>query len=575
MLQIGSGRLFQGEPQRSNALRGVLHTNLRLYGDRRIETAGGTLIGTNTLSDSSAVIYEMTEQMEDGREAPGILISRGMDPYQQEFAAITAFGLNVTCTPYADLLQRLTGDGPPGQTRPSQFVRQVFDKQVTCREEDEASLIAFMNDILRLERQHYRAAVRAIRTYVTGLQRLGDDLELAYTLLVASIESLAQEFDGHRAVWPDYDEAKRRPIDKALAGADDTTAENVRNALLEIEHVSLRRRFRDFTLAHLEPDYFREDARAQQGPVARADLPEALQEAYRLRSRYVHNLEALPRLLTFTPSHHETMRIERMTTLTFQGLSRLARHVIMTFVARGPKLDREPHNYSLEQSGVVQVPMSPEYWVAAVQGLGPKAGRGRLEGFLEQLSGLYAKTGSSLTDVRPMLAWIEEMLPSLTVADRRPFIALYLLFNRVAPADSRMPNRQDIWDRFGQELNPPSAESLFTHLVFEVVPDWPLPDHERALADYFRRRARKGGLRGPRLLETALILILAERHRLAGDLPRARHFISAAADNLPGHPGLCALEADFDGEQPVEWEKLLLPPAPDEQEAPAGVNGTP
>ena len=42
------------------------------------------------------------------------------------------------------------------------------------------------------------------------MHRLADDLELAYTLFVASIESLAQQFDAFQPGWDDYDEAKRR-----------------------------------------------------------------------------------------------------------------------------------------------------------------------------------------------------------------------------------------------------------------------------------------------------------------------------------------------------------------------------
>jgi hypothetical protein len=96
--------------------------------------------------------------------------------------------------------------------------------------------------------------MKAIRTYVTGLHRVADDLELAYTLLVASIESLAQDFDGHEGSWNDFDETKRKKIDQALADADVATADRVRAALVEIEHLALSRRFRDFA-------YLREQGR--------------------------------------------------------------------------------------------------------------------------------------------------------------------------------------------------------------------------------------------------------------------------------------------------------------------------
>jgi len=52
--------------------------------------------------------------------------------------------------------------------------------------------------------------MRAIQRYIIGLHRIGDDLGIAYTLLVASIESLAQDCDNFKADWLDFDDRKRK-----------------------------------------------------------------------------------------------------------------------------------------------------------------------------------------------------------------------------------------------------------------------------------------------------------------------------------------------------------------------------
>ena len=49
MLQIASGKLFAKEPAQRNELRGVLYTNLQLYGREPIETAAGWLLPTSGL----------------------------------------------------------------------------------------------------------------------------------------------------------------------------------------------------------------------------------------------------------------------------------------------------------------------------------------------------------------------------------------------------------------------------------------------------------------------------------------------------------------------------------------------
>ncbi|MCK1611491.1 MULTISPECIES: hypothetical protein [unclassified Bradyrhizobium] len=89
---------------------------------------------------------------------------------------------------------------------------------------------------------------------------MADDLNLAYTLFVTSIESLAQGFDGHVAEWSDYDSRKRNKIDEALKDASDEVAGGVRDGVLSNEHVALARRFRDFAMAHVAPSFFREEA---------------------------------------------------------------------------------------------------------------------------------------------------------------------------------------------------------------------------------------------------------------------------------------------------------------------------
>ncbi|WP_242165232.1 hypothetical protein [Lysobacter sp. M15] len=560
MLQIASGKLFSRPVGRRNEHRGILYTNLRLGRDDPLETVAGRLLPATTLDDSRAVVYEAVELIEETPTGPGALVSRGMDPYLEEFAAISSFALNVVCTPNANLAARLLSNqrlvGVRG--RPSKAVRRFFDDDVWCQGGDEARLQGLVADLIGLQRRSYRAAIRAIRTYVTGLHRLADDLELAYTLLVASIESLAQGFDGNQGSWEDYDSEKRTRIDKALADADAATAANVRSALLEIEHVSLARRFRDFTLDHVTDAYFRDEANFEDGPIGRAELPAALREAYRMRSKYIHNLEELPRIMTLGDSYRETVRLERKTMLTFQGLARLARCVITEFVRKQPKVEAEPYDYSLEQTGVVRVQMAPQYWVAALNGLTYDCGRRRLEGFAEQLaSHLVGEPNASVTDLRELLAKVETLLSGMGVAQRRPFVALHILFNSYAPEAFKMPGFDVVRSKYATDLVGPTVEAMFFHLLSFSEPAWPLPEHEHVHREYFRARNWKDGLRMPKPLEAGVSLVLAERFRVIKDHARAAEWIRFAVENYPGHPRLRELETGFDKAVPIEWLKLV------------------
>ena len=574
MLQIASGKLFRKKPGQRNELRGVLYTNLRVY-DRVIETSAGRLLSTSNLHDSKTLVYELAELIEDD-PGPGVIASHGIDPYLSDFATVVSFVLNVTCTPDHDLTLRLLSGrpSPSVQFPPNKLVARAFDDMVWCQPRDEIQLFEMVAQLISLKRESFLAAMRSIRSYVTGLHRLADDHELAYTLLVVAIESLAPEFDDSNPQWSDYDQRKRLAIDKALVGADEGLATRVREALLATEHVALGRRFREFALEHLEPSYFRKEAQGLVNPVGYSDLEVALRQAYNLRSDYVHELAELPAILKL-PGFGDTAPLGRQAVLTFQGLARLARHVIATFIQRQPKVHREAYDYRLELPGVARVELEPRYWVGRADNLHNNAGRRRLEGFLKQATAcLLQGEGASVTNLRDVLLEVERMLPQMSAHQRRPFIALYILFNTMALGNGKMDQFEGLTKHYWDEFSQPEIESMLSFLVLGIVPEWSLSEHREVHDTYFREKHHKNGLRVPPALEAGLCLTLAEHYRLAGDVVQARALITSAAENHPGHAPLLDLEQNFDPAQEINWMNTVRPPRVDEDDKdPAAATG--
>lgn len=166
---------------------------------------------------------------------PGQVISVGPDTFIQDFSALVSFRLNVTCTPDRDLAQRLiVAQRPPLgiSAIPREYVSRMFDASIPYRDEDVDDLRSFITDLIGLDRKSYSGVMRAIRRYVTSMYRLADDLDHAYTLLVVSIESLAQEFDKFVPIWDDYPQQKRKRVDDALVGVTEDVCDRVRQAIL-------------------------------------------------------------------------------------------------------------------------------------------------------------------------------------------------------------------------------------------------------------------------------------------------------------------------------------------------------
>jgi hypothetical protein len=585
MLQIITGKFFTTDDLYVTRHRAVLYSNyapthsmIETSGRKSLspatfETAAGSLMSTSILRPSGEVfpwLYEVQEKLEavrpDGTEE--FMIAVGADFFIQDFAAVAAFALNITCTPDLDLTRRLThGEHTARGVRhpPSMYVGRVFDPRIQPQDEDEMRLQKFVRDLVGLERHTYNAVIRAIRRYVNGLHRIADDLDLAYTLLVASIESLAQSFDAFTPKWENIEHKKRIALDEVLSRVEADTATDIRNVLLAHEHLALARRYREFTLKHLQPSFFREEAAGETFPVRRSDLVGALERAYVYRSKYVHTLQELPRLLTTSPSMGDTSRIAGEPVLTFHGLARVARHVIREFIARAPKCEREMLDYRKELPNIVHMSLDFSMWGALSSGYDHNSARRYLTGFLGQFTTILTTQPPAtitLTDVRPLVEKVETLVPGLAKPEQRlPLLTLYHLFHRCVPPEDYRQNYEQFFNKYGVDFNAPSIESMLIHVLEGEVPAWTLEEFEAARSAYFKQRYSKNGLEFGDTLEAAVTLFSAEMHRSAGHEDRARELVAEAVENLPGQTTLLEFERRM-VELPlpaINWRELLLP----------------
>jgi hypothetical protein len=105
-------------------------------------------------------MLEKIEKHPDG-DQPGVMISTGGASLLNDFAAVTAFALDITCTPDPDLTRRLLATERPSlgvQAVPSQFIKRTFDWQIILKESDAPALAQFVTQLVALERKRFEAA---------------------------------------------------------------------------------------------------------------------------------------------------------------------------------------------------------------------------------------------------------------------------------------------------------------------------------------------------------------------------------------------------------------------------------
>jgi len=560
MLQINTGKLFSNGVGITNALRGVLYSNMSLMLSEDIQTLAGTLRNTGG-QNSKAIVYELEERIEKVEKGPGVLISHTIDPFLHDFAAVASFGLNVTMSPNSDLVRRLTSGERvlSSYDIPSKFIRHCFDKDIYIKEEEALEFQNFVEQFLGLERKVYLSVMRAIKTYVTGLHRIADDLSLAYTLMVTAVESLAQNFDGHRSTWEDVNENKRVPIDKILGAVDESIAKEIREAIRSAEHLSIGNRYCGFVLNHIDHSFFRSADALQPNSIARCELGEALKNAYSIRSKYVHRLLVLPDEVRIPFDHREVAYSEVGPILTMQGMARIVRYVIKSFVEKSTKVEKEPYYYQKEEAGVITLQMAPQYWIANPLKEGSEVLK-RLEGFLQQLATTYLNTDEivPLTDIRPVLADIERLIGQSPNRYRPPMLLLHILFNRMILPELQTSGCVEFCNKYEHILVGDTPDQLICLTLINKTDIWSIEVHDALHKAYFKQRVKKHGFRAPQHFEAAASLVLAERYRLSDDFASVRELISTAVENFPSCKKLHKLEKSFVEEHVIDWYAILF-----------------
>ena len=329
--------------------------------------------------------------------------------------------------------------------------------------------------------------------------------------------------------------------------------------------MAIARRFREFALAHVGPSFFREEAEKATGAISRPDLSIALRQAYSIRSRYVHHLEDIPRLLVGIEGFHETMAVDGEPTLTFAGLARVARHVIGTFVARAPKTEKEEFDWMKDLPGKLTMQMASQYWIGNPQSFDATTAQQYLIAFIGQVVGRLLQPSATITDIRPVLEKVEALVPGLAKpAQRLPMLTLHFIFNFLAPEDFRSAGYPMLIETYKEDFETPSIISLAAHLVTGQNPDWPLPVMEELYERYLHERHHANSLELGRILEAAFTLMLAELNRVAGDFVRARELVACAVETCPKHAGLQTFEASLPANDlaAIDWRAILLPGKP-------------
>ncbi|MEU8331605.1 hypothetical protein [Micromonospora sp. NPDC048839] len=550
MLQISAGRFFRASiPINEHLHRHAVYSNGWLLESAAVELPVGTIIGSTGIHDISTIMIEAVDRLEARRPdgTSEFMVATGGYELVDDIAYVMTFVLNRTFSRNHDQVRRLashTGGGGRRDGAASLFPG-LFDPRQVIQPSTLNEVERFMVELIALGREDFARVMRVIRNTVDATRRAIDDPTGAYTDLVAALESLGDEHSSTPASWDRYEGRKRKIIDAALKGQEESLVEKIRVAVLEADRVGLKRRFVSSTLARVSSAYYRGEAAGEVRPPRSADLERLLGVAYDIRSKRSHVLEDIgDEAWVFTDGAETVFEPNFSRILTLAGLWRLVRHVVRQFVADARKAAPEPWDYRNSLPGIIRAQLAPQYWVWQADGFDSKTAEIWFNGVVEALIAHIASDAAEGFDLSQVIDKIERIAPSLSGGDgKTAMVAIYALWHEWIDPKERSSYAAAFLRSHQECLEAPSPTAFTLGLLSNRRrPDWSAD--EWAELAMTRRSTRIKGKEAPlpAAVDALLQLETADQLEAVGRHAEAVSFASNAVEEFPGHEDLLAWE---------------------------------
>jgi len=255
MLQIISGKFFKSDNRYIHEAKGIAYSNYSWV--EPIKTCVATLEPVDTYRSVSSYVISYINQIE--KEKAGVLVRTGDSEIVQQFQLLCMFGLKAFFDIDRNNVEINCREKPRSSGDyylPSKFVPRFFESQIDGKKDEIEAFIKFVDQVIGLPREKYLVVINCLNTFSHALQVLNYNLDLAYSMLVYSLESLSQSFDDFEPTWEDYNPEIKKELDGHLSKISLEVAEDIRGVLLKSSNLRLQQRFIDFIINHVSDSFF-------------------------------------------------------------------------------------------------------------------------------------------------------------------------------------------------------------------------------------------------------------------------------------------------------------------------------
>lgn len=529
MLQIISGKFFKTEDRHKFDGKGITYSNYSWI--KPIKTCVATLEPVDYFSPVTSYVISYIYQIEKDKDGRSRTVRVGDAEIIRQFELLASFALKAYFSETkvdVECKCRNIRKSMGGIKSPSLLVRHFFDTPIHGKLEETEHFVNFVQKVIALPRNRYKAVLRCIYNFVNALQSVDVNLDLSYSILVYCLESLAQEFDDFKPGWIDYDPDIRDKLDSELCKIDIDVAENVRMILSSSQNLKLQQRFLTFVCNHTNSNYFIKEAEKVENPLKKSEMERALKNAYSLRSRYVHNLKQIIRQLEIPHvADGDVFHWKNEPYLTINGLVNLTHHVINNFIWQQSYLEHEEYNWKKDLPGIYEFEIAPQNWIWKHENFKPSMACKRYSGFLQNLEDAISSKGS-LTDLDKLLEKYESLIPNAKKKDKLSMLAVYYLYNTFIEEKGKCLNYEKFLSKYENLFNECCIEMLIVKLLLNKKWPWSVEECVKQYDQYVHTKFSKNSLSIPQLIEVCLIAEIANAYLEKQDIENYEKWLDNA-----------------------------------------------
>lgn len=371
------------------------------------------------------VDYVLLTEKPDKIEA-GVVIRAGDQDYMEQFIQLWEFYFDCVARPEKETVKQICAQLNFRKNRTKialEIAPYLVEIDRRISHETAMGFSRFVNDVVGIDRASYKSVISALKIISDTKESLSTNFDLTYSMLVYALESLSQRGDGYESTWQDYDQTIRSKLDEIFLDLSPSVSDEIKSALIDGKQFKLLKRFKSFIINNLNDEFFYESNRF---PIRRSFLEKALDNLYKMRSSFVHELKPLDVMIsqTHNPVADCLIRFGEPY-FTYSGLLRLLRHLILHYCKNNQSQGEEKVNWVMETSSILIGEMSPEYWMWNPDSF---TARSVSKWFVEYLEMLNK---NQVVDLSRIMKKIENIFDGSQKQYKSGLISFYYLYNLI------------------------------------------------------------------------------------------------------------------------------------------------